>query len=214
MKLRESLLLLVLCVCTANLATAKPPTPTKEYSPFEAAALGGIPTCCPTSPFLHCDFYFDGYKHSLPVYNLTDRLYGDHPLKTIYASKLKWKGWSAEFSPSLKDIKSGHKAYVGSTWMNGTFLQCKTLPKWINTDGQFFISNIGNVDGSKLFARRFQRATKSQHGLKFYRYRCILLPLTQISIPQADGTNLNLDLNDQNTDYPQSRRCVVFKTGK
>lgn len=214
MFLLPSLLRAVLCLlCVGKSASGKRLVAKRTYTPYEAEALGGIHTCCPKSPFLYCDFYFEGFQHSLPVFNLTDGLYGDHPLKTVYASKIAWKGWSAEFSPSVRDNKSGHKAYVGSTWMNGTFLQCDTLPKWINTNGQFFISNVGNVDGSKLFARRFQRATRSQHGLKFYRSRCILLPLTQISIPTPTG-NMNLDLNDKNKDYPESRRCVIFKTGK
>lgn len=186
---------------------------THRFTPYEAAALGGIPTCCPESPFLHCDFYFDGFEHSIPVFELSDGVEGDHPLNTVFSSKLNWKGWTAQFSPSVKDIKSGNKAYIGSTWKNGTFLQCDSLPSYVNTEGQFFISNILNVDGSKLFARRFQRSTPTQHGVEFYQDRCILLPLTQIGIPTASG-NLNLDINDKNPNYPEERRCLIFKTGK
>ena len=216
MKQSSSWMAQLLCVAALLIypivASGKPKFQTTVISEFAAAAYGGIPTCCPSTPLLYCDFFFEGFEHQLPTYVLKDGLTGDHPLQTEYSRKIHWKGWPAEFSPSVRDSKSGNKAYVGSTWQNGTFLQCPALPKWINTNGQLFISNVGNIDGSKLFARKFQKATPSQWGIKFYRHRCILLPLTQISIPTAKG-NLNLDLNDNNKAYPQQRRCVVFKTG-
>eukprot|EP00898_Chlorokybus_atmophyticus_P008679 jgi/Chlat1/8812/Chrsp90S09253 len=50
--------------------------------------------------------------------------------------------------------------------------------------------------------------TNSQAPVQNFANRCILLLLTSVQIG-----SLNLNLGDNNANFPQARRCVVFQTG-
>lgn len=187
---------------------------TVDLTPYEAAALGDLPTCCPSHPLLYCDFYFDGYDQKLPVYRLDDGINTDHPLSPFPSRMFGWIGYLGHFSPAIRDSKTDAISYVTSSWRNGTFLECPSTVHDNRYPGnQFYISNSLEDGVGKLFTRAFQRATIDQPGREFFEGRCIYLPLTSITVPGPEG-NIQLEVNDENPNYPEERRCVVFKTAK
>lgn len=176
--------------------------------------IGGKPTCCPQSPFEDCDFFFDGYDHVIPTFHLADGYNGDHVLSPILAKNFHWSGSLINFAPGVKSQKLQTLVNVADTYQNGTYYSCKNLPPAVNPGNQFYL-NSGGSNVGKLWVRTFNRKTqgkKGQHGQKWYRNRCIYLPITNAAVPTSSGKLIKLFVNDGNLDFPQRRRCVVFKT--
>ena len=179
-----------------------------------AAKYLGEPTCCPKSPFEFCDFFFDGYDHVVPTFHLADGYNGDHVLSPILAKNFHWSGSLFNFAPGVKSVKLQTLVNVADTYQNATFLSCKKLPPWVQAGNQFYLASGGSNVG-KLWTRYFNNKTKGkkgQHGQRWYRNRCVLLPITNAAVPTASGKLIKLSVNDKNVDFPQRRRCVVFKT--
>lgn len=169
------------------------------------------PTCCPDSPTLYCDFVFHGFEHIIPTFHLQDGMVSDHPLLTFPTKFLNWKGSTERFSPTVIDVKTKTEIIVSSNTINGTFLQCPTpLPENVNTEGQFYVTT-GYEQGAKLFARTFTTEEGGTKDRKFFQDRCVLLPLTSLAISTPNATN-NLVPGDGNLEYPEKRRCILFKT--
>eukprot|EP00271_Cylindrocystis_brebissonii_P018316 TRINITY_DN511_c0_g1_i1.p1 TRINITY_DN511_c0_g1~~TRINITY_DN511_c0_g1_i1.p1 ORF type:complete len:245 (-),score=40.14 TRINITY_DN511_c0_g1_i1:1303-2037(-) len=205
-------ILFVAVLSSFSLAAAKHPTPVAAVTPFQEAAQHRE-DCCPTNPLQYCDFYFNGFYHTLPTFQLKDNIQGDHALSTVPAKKLKWRGHLDHFSPGIVDSITGSKVSVASSWQNGTFLSCPipTQPH-VNPGNQFFMTGTYFDWQAKLYARRWQRGTEHQHGIKLFRDRCVRLPISSLLIA-ADKGPIKLEFEDGNPKYPAKRRCVVFKTG-
>lgn len=69
---------------------------------------------------------------------------------------------------------------------------------------QFFL----NGEDAFLYDRVFQAAP----GIEYFKNQCYKLPIIAAKIPLANGSVENLSPGDGNTQFPESRRCVVFKT--
>eukprot|EP00897_Mesotaenium_endlicherianum_P007258 jgi/Mesen1/6560/ME000334S05891 len=172
-----------------------------------------LPICCPSSPATLCDFYFDGYQNKIPTFHLQDGEKGDHAISPASVASLRWVGSVANFSPGIKTQQIDKLVNIGGTGYNGTFLRCpKPVPEGENTLGQFYIAGDESAT-AKLYARSWQRQTADQNGVKWYLNRCIRLDILGATIYNLDGSVFNLDIADGNLDFPEDRRCIVFKTG-
>lgn len=180
-------------------------------TPYEAEALQ-VPYCCPKSPSQYCDFGFDGYMHTVPVFHLTDGYNGDKILTPSLSSSFHWDGSLENFSPGILYGATGQLVDVFATNKNGTFLRCPRLfPSSYNAGKQFYVSS-GNGKVARLWTRAFQKSTRHQHGMSFYKNRCVYLPLTGVTVTNKEGKSVNLLAGDGNMEFPEKRRCVIFKT--
>ena len=69
---------------------------------------------------------------------------------------------------------------------------------------QFYL----NGEDALLRARVFQAAP----GVEYFKNQCFKLPIIASRVLLADGSVENLNPRDGNPQFPESRRCIVFKT--
>ncbi|CAI7839874.1 unnamed protein product, partial [Closterium sp. NIES-53] len=168
-----------------------------------------IPMCCPTHPSAYCDFYFDGFQNSVPSFHIKDDIKGDHAVLTITREQVHWVGSMDYFAPGIRDYKTNGLIAADST--NGTYLQCpQRLPPDEHPGDQFYLNQREDAI-AHVYVRNWKPQSQWHHGIDWFNDRCILLPFTHAQVPGAQGP-INLNKADNSTDYPEERRCVVFRT--
>eukprot|EP00475_Leptophrys_vorax_P021669 TRINITY_DN2943_c0_g1_i2.p1 TRINITY_DN2943_c0_g1~~TRINITY_DN2943_c0_g1_i2.p1 ORF type:complete len:204 (+),score=1.30 TRINITY_DN2943_c0_g1_i2:176-787(+) len=180
-----------------------------DFSRFPDEQRYAVPMCCPTHPSVYCDFYFDGFMNSIPTFHIKDNIKGDHAILTITREQVHWSGSMDYFAPGIRDYKTNGIISADST--NGTYLQCpKKLGPSETPGDQFYLNQVEDAI-AHVYVRNWKPETPWSHGIDYFSDRCIKLPFTHAAVPGKFGpTNLNLE--DENEDYPEARRCVVFKT--
>eukprot|EP00897_Mesotaenium_endlicherianum_P001062 jgi/Mesen1/10957/ME000096S10533 len=152
--------------------------------PLVAAASPG----CPPKPLDECAFFFREHRYSVPTFHLESGGNGDHALSTVI-----------QFNRSSKVTTIG-TANSG----DAEFICNEELGNTMGTDkasGQFYIN------GPRVWMRTIQ----SSPGYSYYENRYVKLYFTNVQLAMA-GAIFNLNKGDGNLDFPDSRRCVVFKT--
>eukprot|EP00271_Cylindrocystis_brebissonii_P008964 TRINITY_DN2352_c0_g1_i1.p1 TRINITY_DN2352_c0_g1~~TRINITY_DN2352_c0_g1_i1.p1 ORF type:complete len:927 (+),score=148.93 TRINITY_DN2352_c0_g1_i1:254-3034(+) len=103
-------------------------------------------------------------------------------------------------SQLLLDAKSGTTVDVHMSSC-GSFL-CPTEGNCMTTTESQFYVHLARVQ-----FREFKPATK-----RSFENQCVMLPVTHAHLTSAAGI-VSLFPGDNNPKYPESRRCVIFKTG-
>lgn len=173
---------------------------------------------CPHHPAALCDFYFDGYPNSVPTFIIDDGMQGDHAVYPELSGAIveKWKGYNMNWCPGVKDMKTD--AFVLANTMNATWMPYSAgtydADGALKTFDQFYLNALTDAV-SRLWVRSFQEENPAwgMRGIGYYKEKCAFLPFTGAYIA---GTDINLNLGDEThaDDYPEDRRCVVFKTSK
>eukprot|EP00897_Mesotaenium_endlicherianum_P000590 jgi/Mesen1/10531/ME000083S10042 len=85
----------------------------------------------------------------------------------------------------------------------GQFDYCPVRSPATSAEGQFYVAG----EEGMLHVRVFQTTP----GIANFQNRCVLLHFTAMAF-SWNGTYLNLNIGDGNEEFPQPRRCVVFRT--
>lgn len=198
-----------LCLMLALAVSASSAVAQPDFNRFPNEQSYAMPMCCPTHPSAYCDFYFDGFMNSIPTFHIKDNVKGDHPVLTITRDQVHWTGSMDYFAPGIRDYKTNGIIAADST--NGTYLQCpKPASRDFHPGDQFYLNQREDAI-AHVYVRNWKPETPWSHGIDWFNNRCIRLPFTHAAVPGPFGP-VNLNKDDENEDYPETRRCVVFKT--
>lgn len=173
----------------------------KAAKPAPVKLPVGFPRSCPAYPLQHCDFYLQNYRNVIPTF------------------KLKKYHTDTILSGALFSGKTGYPLLMANT-NDGCFF-VPYVPGAGHTCGKAFYYEALKgpafpLQANHLSARSIISSKQSYFNL--FRNRCVYLEVSQAKIITKYATkktpqqSIYLNPNDRNPTYPQSRRCIVFKT--
>ena len=144
---------------------------------------------CPKSPLDACDFYFQGFLSKVPVFD--------------YGKNSSRFGNDTILTPAVLDKYLNRTVDIHTTTRPACYLNNKNVTKFTNMYYASGIRRIGHVMVNK---------SATTDKCDEFCGKCVLLYMVQARPHWPDGSFTELLSGDNNTVFPESRRCVVFKT--
>lgn len=148
-----------------------------------------ISTCtekCPETPLDLCDFYFQGYRNTIPYFNMDNNSTTDF-----------------QISPQIFDKYINRTVDTYNSTRPACLLNKKNQYKFTNLYYPMSINHIGKV---------FINMTDYDSKCDNFCGKCLLLYIVKTRPHWKDGNYTLLLSGDGNIIFPEERRCVVFKT--
>lgn len=177
------------CACPPPPSPPRPPRPPPRPPrppPSKPSPPPPVPGClgtCPSSPTADCDFFIQGSPSSIPSFTLGPGASGEQLLGSVLVNS---------GTAIALNINTGFGCATvsvsGGTSPAGT------------TGNQFYTS------GRLLYARTFNNPP-----LSAFVPNCVKLFIDSAQLQTGPNAYVNLNAGVPNADFPEARRCILFR---